>query len=386
MPKIRYAVLVNDKSLTSTTTSGTETVDLPERGIATELVVQVTYTKTSSNDRPLPDFDAITKLEVLVDGSTVVKSLSGQEVRALMWYNKGPFSAGGAFWGAGGDTDCYTILTMYFGRFAGDTLYGLDLSKYANVQLKITFDTSTTSVDGLTYDAATSPAVKYNVMVKLLDGAPSGFKNMYVQSREIDNFTATASTEHNVEIPRGFDLKGLLWKSGYLNVTWTSSVGSIKLDFDNGQWVPIDMDHENIKAAFLSWFPEPVKLGWWDKAASADTVNLQVHQLAGMGSMSAAGSGEILYYDMHETGLHDIAKFDNAGNAITSQTNNHISVEGWGPMQSIYIPMGQLTDGSVDFIKTTDYGRIDLKITPGSSNNASQKGYVVAEYYKPNGS
>jgi len=385
MAKVRYAVLENDKTLTSTLTSGTETVDLPETGILEELYVNATYTKAYSNDRCLADWDAVTKLEILVDGSTVVKSLSGQEARALQWYNKGAFGPSGEFWSTGGDTDCYTILPLYFNKKAGDHTCGLNLDNYSNPQLKISFDTSTTSIDGNTYDAATSPSFKYNVLAKVVDGIPAGFTNRYVQSREIDSFTATASVEHTTEIPRGYDLKGLMHRSGYKGVTWTSSVGHQKLDFDNGKWVPIDMDHEDIKAAFLSWFPEPVHVGWYDHAASGDDCNLQVHQVMGMGNAAGNTNTAQIWFDMHECGLYDIVKNDYAGAAITSGVKDHIAVTGWGPMQSVYLPMEQLVDGAADSVRTTDYGRIDYKILAGSSNNASQKAYIVAEYYKPNG-
>ncbi len=385
MSKIRYAVVANDKTETSTQTTGTVTIDLPEQGILTELYPQITYTKESSNDRPLADWDALTKLELLVDGSTVVKSLSGQEARALIYYNKGPFATTGLFWGTGGSTDSYSGFPLYLNRWAGDNMTGLDLNVYSNPQLKLTYDVTQTSIDGCTYDAATTPAFKYNVMAKILDGAPSGFINKYCQSREIDNWTWAASTEHGTEIPRGFELYRLMYRSGYLNVSWTNMFDKLKLDFDNGVWKPLDLDHEHVAMLQKAWFPWPVTAGWWDKAASADTANLMVHQLAGMGHASAAGTGEFIYYDMHETGLHDIAKYDNAGSAITSQTNNHILVQGWGPMQTICIPMKELMDGGQESIITTDYGRIDLKITSGSSASSSGKGYVVAEYLKPNG-
>jgi hypothetical protein len=385
MAVVRYAVIANDKTETSTSTTGTITIDLPEKGILAELYPQITYTKAYTANRPLPDFDAFTKFEVLGDGSTVIKSLSGQEVRALIYYNQGPFATSGLFWGTGGDTDSYSAFPLYFNRFAGDTKAGLDLSAYSNPQLKITYNCAATSIDGNTYTAGSTPAVKYNILAKIFNTAPPGFTNKFVQSREIDNFTQAASTEHATEIPRGFDLYRLMYRCGYLNVSWTDHFNKLVLDFDNGSWTPLDLDHEHVAMLQKAWFPDPVQAGWWDKAASADTVNLQVHQLAGMGFANAAGTGMYVYYDMHESGLHDILLYDNAGSAVTSGVNNHIFVQGWGPMQSICIPAAQLMDGGQDAIPTGGYGRIDLKITSGSGESSSAKGYIVAEYLKPNG-
>jgi hypothetical protein len=351
----------------------------------TELYPQITYAKESSNDRPLPDYDAFTKIELLVNGSTVVKSLSGQEIRALIYYNHGPFATTGLFHGTGGDTDSYSGFPLYLNRWAGDNKAGLDLDQYSNPQLKITYDVTQTSIDGLTYDAATTPAVKYNILGKLLNEAPSGFLNKYCQSRQIDSWTQAASVEHQTEIPRGFDLYRLMYRSGYHDISWTQAFDKLKLDFDNGKWLPLDLDHEHVAMLQKAWFPRPVTAGWWDKAASADTINLQVHQLAGMAYTGAASTGTIPSYDMHECGLHDLVKYDNAGAAQSSQWNGHVFVQGWGPMQTICIPLKELVDNEEDAIVTTDYGRIDLRITTGASASSSAKGYIVAEYLKPNG-
>jgi len=385
MSIIRYASLANDKTETSTSTTGTVTIDLPEKGILTELYPQCLHTKVYSNDRNLPDYQLVTKLEVLVDGSTVVKSVTGQEARALCWLNGGPFTTTALFNGNGGDTDSYTGLPLYFNRFAGDMKAGLDLAAYSNPQLKITYDSTQTSVDGHTWDATTSPSFKYNVVAKILETAPVGFIGKYCQSREIDVWTQAASTEHTTEIPRGFDLKGLLLKTDYYETTWTAGFDKLKLDFDNGQWVPLDLDHEQVAMLFKAWYPHPVHVGFWDKAASADSADLQVLQLAGMGFTSAWGAGGELSYDMHECGGHDIVVKQSGGTAESSGVNFHVMVNGWGPMGCIYLPMKELIDGTTETVNTTQYGRIDLKVTASSGASSSAKGRVVAEYLKPNG-
>jgi len=384
MAKVRYAVIANDTTETSTSTGNTITVDLPETGVLSQLNVQCTYTKTNTDDRCLPDWEAVTKLEVLVDGSTVVKSLTGKEARALVSYNKGPFTGTGWFWGAGGSTDSYTGFPLYFGKNATDKTCGLDLGAYSNPQLKITYDTSQTSCDGLTYDAATTPSFKYNVMAKIFDGTPAGYTNRYVQSREIDSYTVAASTEHNCEIPRGYDLKGIMLMARYLNVGWNSLVDHVKLDFDNGKWMPLDMDHEDLMACVKDWYPEPVIVGHWVKSASQDTADLCVGQVHGLSDAATGGTVAQTSYDMHETGLHDVVKYNYDGGGVSTSDTTWETIVGSLPMSTFYIPMDQLTDGALDSIKTTDYGRIDFKVTTGSGSGSSAKNRIVAEYLKPN--
>jgi len=385
MAKLRYAIIANDTTETSTSTANTITKDLPETGILNMLDLQVTYTKEYSNDRSLPDWEAVTKVEVLVDGSTVVKSLTGKQIRALTFYNGGPFTGAAWYWATGGSTDSYCMLPLYFGRNAQDTKCGLDLGQYSNPQIKITYDVTQTSCDGLTFDAATTPAFKYNIGAKIFDGNPAGWMNKYVQSLQLDSYTVAASTEHPVQIPRGYDLKGLMIEARYLNVGWNALVDHVKLDFDNGTWVPLDIDHENLMSLSKHWFPNPVIVGHWIKSANADTADLCVGQVHGLSDAATGATVAQTSYDMHETGLHDVLKYDYAAGAVSTADCTWETIIGSLPMSAFYIPMNQLVDGAMDSIDTKAWGRIDLKLTTGSGSGSSAKNRVVAEYLKPNG-
>jgi len=385
MAKVRYAVLANDTTETSTSTANTITVDLPEDGILSILNVQCTYTKTQTDDRCLPDWEAVTKLEVLVDGSTVVKSLTGKQARELVFYNGGPFTGTAWHWGLGGSTDSYTGFPLYFGKSASDRTCGLNLGAYSNPQLKITYDTSQTSCDGNTYDAATTPTFKYNIMAKVFDAPPAGYTNRYVQSRQIDSYTVAASTEHNTEIPRGYDLKGIMLENRYKEIAWNALTDHVKLDFDNGKWVPLDFDHENVLAFVKDCYPQPVIVGHWARAASQDDTDLCVGQVHGFGNAATGATVAQMSYDMHETGLHDVVRYDYAGAAVSTQDAAWELIVGSLPMGAFYLPMDQLLDGAADSIRTTDFGRIDLKVTTSSGSGSSAKNRVVTEYLKPNG-
>lgn len=385
MAKFRYAVLENDVAKAAATTSGTETIDLPERGILSEVIPQVRHKSAYVDNTMLPDYLAVTKLELLVDGSTVVKSLTARQAMALMWYNKGPFSINNNYMSVGNVNVVYDAFPLYLGRFAGDTKCGLDLSQYSNPQLKITWDVSQTSVDGVTYDAnTTDPTFTYNVMAKLIDGTPSGFQNQYVQSREINQYNPTGTGEDTTEIPRGYPLKGLMLGSRYVSIAWNAFFDHVKLDFDNGKWVPIDMDYENLAQAFKHWFPEPCIYNTWLKQADGDNFDQCMMQAS---SLSYAGAGSNVYHclwGVFEFPIYTMSIYSHDGTQNTAATDIFYQVTGWGPMQTIYVPMGQLVTDGMDAIDTTEYGRIDLKIgTSGASTSAITR--VVAEYLKPNG-
>jgi len=385
MAKIRYSVLENDKALTTTTTSGTETIDLPERGILSELILLVRFAGAYVDNTLLPRFLGISKVEVLVNGSTVVKSLDGRQIRALMWYNGGPFATAENYNAAGNSNKTYDLFVIYFGKHANDTTCGLRLDAFANPQLKITWDVATTSHDGITYDVYATPAFVYGVIAKIIDETPTNFTDRYVQSKQIDSYTVSASAEHNTEIPRGYDLKGVMIGARYTSVAWYELLDHVKLDFDNGKWLPIDLDYEALAAAFKCWFPNECEWGAWIDNANGDDLDTRVMAINGMGFTSGSSSIGMICWEVFEFPLYTIGKYDPSGNASAIKTVMNLQVRGWGPHQTIYLPMLQLLNGEFDSIKTTDFGRIDLKIKTGSGSGTSASNKVCAEYFIPNG-
>ena len=386
MARFRYAVLEKDKAKGTTVTSGTETIDLPERDILSELMVQCRSLGAYSDDMVVPMHVQVSKLELLVDGSTVVKSLTGTQVRALQWYNGGAFGLDDPNQSAHNENFRYTNFPLYLGRFAGDTKYGLDMSAYSNPQLKITWDVSTTSWDGLTFDAHTSPTFTYSAIAKMIDGRPAGFTNKYMQSREIDTWTNANSAEHATEIPRGFDLWGIMHRAAYYNIKPYDLLDHIKLDFDNGKWLPIDMDYGQFWQVYKSWFPKPCEAMRYCVFTHGDTFDTRLNWVTHFDANELGTTTEMTRITTGLRGMTTISVTDHDGAAWGTAIGAWVRAVGWGPHQTMYIPMKQLTDGDMEVIPTTDSSRIDLKCTTGSAAGTSGTQHVVAEYLKPNGS
>ena len=119
--------------------SSTYRRDLPEYGYLSSLMLQISGDQAS-------DFaiggglwriiDYITKVEVIANGSQVVKSLTGQQAQALAFYDQ-LIPALDTWRGYATNTQFCNIL-LNFGRRAYDPDYGLDLSKYDNVEVRVT--------------------------------------------------------------------------------------------------------------------------------------------------------------------------------------------------------------------------------------------------------
>lgn len=385
MARFRYAVLEKDKAKGSTVLKGTETIDLPEGDILSEVMIQARSLGDYSDDMVVPMHVQLTKIELLVNGSQVVKSLTGTQVRALQWYNGGAFGLDDPNQSAHNENFRYTNFPLYLGRFAGDTKYGLDCGAYSNPQLKLTWDTSITSWDGLTFDAYGTPTFTYSVIAKMIDGSPPGFTNKYMQSQEIDTWTTGTGVPHKTEIPRGHDLWGIMHRVGYYNMKPYDLLASIKLDFDNGKWVPIDMDYGQFWQVYKSWFPKPCEAIRYCVFTHGDTFDTR---LAWVTHFDASELGTTCSGVRITTGLRGMTTISVAahgGGAWNTAIGAWTKAVGWGPHQCIYIPMKQLTDGETEVVPTTDYKRIDLETAAGASSGGTGSQHLVAEYLKPNG-
>lgn len=231
-----------EKDLSLGATSGTKTIDLPKSALISEVLLRFTATNGSNQNRANHIHDKISKIEVIVNGSEVVKSLTGVEVQALAFFSTGQFpldwtceDAASVQW------DTFLVL---FGRYPGDLKYMLDTSKVLNPQLKITWDTSGAGPDSTDlFSTSTYPVIDVSVM-QLMDGAgisPVG----YFKSHEITTWDPSANSEvKRVELPVGNKYRRLvvrIFSNGY----WQHQrLANAYLDLNVGARQPFKMDTE----------------------------------------------------------------------------------------------------------------------------------------------
>jgi len=385
MVKMRYEVLEQDTAKPSALDAAIEIIDLPKKGILTELTIQARSLGAVGTEIVTPMWVILQKVEVLVKGAQVIKSFTGNIMRALEWYNHGPFGMSCDYWGEDNNQARYRSFTIYFNRFHGDTAYGLDLAAYESPQLKIDWDCAQTSSDGMTYGAHGTPTFTYSVIAKIYDGTPAGFQNKYVKTSIIDQWVTTASTIHSTEIPLGFPLRGLIYRGAYVDINNEYTLEKIKLDFDNGSWVPIELNYAQFWHVFKQWFPEPVQVGMTLRTDDTPDFDPQVYKVVSLSNAPAGANQIIASLTTSRRPFGQIMALTASATASTTAATMWMNIFGWGPMQCLYIPMSQLTDGAAETINTNAYGRIVLSCTSGASSGTSGYQYIVAEYDIPNG-
>lgn len=116
-------------------------VDLPKDGILGALLFRMSVAGVSGAFAQADKFrilDFIDKIEVIADGTTVIKSLSGQLVNALQFYDQGITNLD--YWHSYATGTKWCHLLLNFGRNLFDPLYALDLGKFTNVELRVSND------------------------------------------------------------------------------------------------------------------------------------------------------------------------------------------------------------------------------------------------------
>jgi hypothetical protein len=182
-------------------TSGLDTIELPNKGLLSGIDLTVWGTCGAGGDKPdVWLHDRMTKIELVVNGSQVVMSLSGEQILALMLYKgmelfshdmKNMVSA-----------SCEEFFHIPLGRYYHDLEYMLDLGRVNDPEIRIEYDFTKTSANGWTNGVAMSTAPSRKVIPHILrdaDVVPRG----YIKTSEVGRFTSGVSKKENVNLPRG---------------------------------------------------------------------------------------------------------------------------------------------------------------------------------------
>lgn len=218
--------------------SGLETIDLPEKGLLGGLELKVYAKPGATGD--YPDFwihDALQKIELIVNGSKVVKSLEGNQLLAHMMYQHIPIFSHDVKnqIAVSGEEFFYINLGLKY----HDLDYLLDLGQVSDPELRITYNFSQTTINGWTHGQAfaTTPKPAYSLIPHILREptvAPKG----YIKTSEIYRFTSAAGKKHNMHVPRGPVYANLYLQSRYNGEGLTLNLDKVELNINSDDVIP----------------------------------------------------------------------------------------------------------------------------------------------------
>src|SRR5487761_2548224 len=196
--RLRDVYLLNQQSLND---SDTVTVNLAGVGKILYLRIQYQDQNGATSNTLCKLNGSVSKLQV-IDGSTVIQSLSMREAQSKNFFDFGrmPFQI------LSEDDDIVLIEEAFldFRRHPNDTQFYFDTSMYQNPQLQLTHALPVSATAGfVTGDG------RLTVIARVIDsGAPSRLG--VVTAKEVDSFATAASGDHNTDLPIDYPTVAIL--------------------------------------------------------------------------------------------------------------------------------------------------------------------------------
>jgi len=367
--KTRDAVLAYQE--TQSSDASTKTIDLdivdPVSAIAFEFQAQGGTTRNQNN----PLHRCITKLEV-VDGSDVLCSMSFEEAQALQFYKtcKQPFIRIAEM------ASDYNVIgcMILFGRYLFDREYALDLTKFANPQLKITWDLAKIrAVSGTT--AFATGTFKITAVAKVMEGLPSPGK--FLMDKQIESWTGATSGDKRHQLPVDYLYRMLMIRTYYTVSDVNENITALKLTCDTDKYIPFDRDVKQMDAEMAQLFGDCVI---WKRcfATTGDQVWVPVNKEPQV-SLIPTAADIIPFYAWCWSGEFYLVLEDYSSTSITADKRIDAMIEGHALHATLPIPMGVMDEPDTWF-NPTEYKKVELITTEAVASDNS----IVAEQVRPN--
>lgn len=216
------------------TAESTDQWDFPDHGRLGSILLKLSGPEISGYGQsggPWRIIDEISKIEVILNGSEVCKSLAGDLVQALAFYDQG-VTAPDPWRNYATNTQwCYILLN--FGRKLFDPASYLDLSRFSSAELKIT-NTASSSAD---FSSLACTILQY-FLEEPGDVPPIG----YMRTEEWRKWDTVADETKYLDLPTDLLLRRLLLQaipdvdSSYVEETGMHNVmDDVELTLDSGK-------------------------------------------------------------------------------------------------------------------------------------------------------
>lgn len=390
---VRYGVQALLDRQTQSSDSQTFKYDLPSKGglSGLDLILRATNGGTSNLDHWLPE--TISKIEIIGNGDQRLFSMSGEEAFRYFWWKNG-IPADYNFTEYLSEKQKVTF-PLRFGRFLGDQLYGLDLSKFQNIQLAIEYNLATGGAVGATGFLTSTMEISAQMHITEVGKTPS-YRGM-ITPREFYTWTSSASGEKEVELPSQWPLLGYMIYAREEATSWLDTVVKQRLSLDNDARQPYRGRIEHQLAALYARLTER-SLKFKLMGTDAGTKHVPMDPIKALafnipGTTWVTGSVDGLTKFMAGTFSADTitlqgqemtyAKAGVVSSAVAASSLDscEMIVHGY-PGQSFYRPLGD-ENTFEDLLSPSEWS--DAKVIIEEGNAGASCALIVEEIRPPNG-
>ena len=359
------------------TEAQTEVFDLPKVGVISNLMLEIRHLSGSEN-MDIFMSDIVSKVEIIGDGSTVIKSYKGKHIQTIMALDDGKmppdkeFSPSGACWG---------YFDIRFGRYPGDEIYGLDCGRWKSLELKITYATAAGGEAGTTGFTATYGKITVWGLYAPVGTpvAPIG----YIKSEQKKTYTTVAATEYDLDLPSDYPYRRLLLFQETLGSDVQRGFEYTTINVNSGAKKPVDRLHGN---DFRHW--QAIVGGhdfWWVKRyyiATLEEWTTIYTPIRFMRQVQASGgaAAQACYFNAQDSHMFSVRGTGSGAGWI------QIAVRGICPHGCLALDLEKLSGGKhgTEAMQTawdcTQADDIDLEFTASHANLSLS---IVLEQYVP---
>jgi hypothetical protein len=252
--KCELATIVSREAQTSNTAVYRK--DLPKSGCYSALDIGIRLTNGATSAINMDLLDAIKRLSLVINGNDYRYHLSGQEAFRLYWLRHGkpmPY-----IWTESASGVNEVWFRMEFGRFIGDQVFGLDLSRFDNVQVAVDYDAV---LFGGAVAATTFATGTFTVTI-LAHQFPytkrPSFRAM-CGDREFYNTTSAASGDIVQNVPSSNPIAELAVMAIEDAVAEATDITDVKIGSDNFSKIWINGKWYNLQSIQSANMDEPVE-------------------------------------------------------------------------------------------------------------------------------
>lgn len=354
---------------------------LPYQGLLGSMYLRISgdeITALGSNGGSWRILDYISSVQIVVNGSVVIKSLTGYELQACAFYDQGVVPP--SKWRNYASNTQFESFLLNFGRWLKDSNCGLDLSKYSSVELWIT-NTATGS-------QFTSLAVTVEDLY-LMD-APSAQFPYYMNTQEWAVWTTVQDEWKYWNLPTEYPIRRILLNAIHAVDANNIATGAmadlmdeIKFLLDTGNTTVIDASleyvmHEN----FLEQGKMPIT-GGWPYINNGKGIRLDVGETLFAAGIMGTQAGTIATVDPTIDSAR--SDFTQVGYSYLADHPMGLVTFGLAPFETAVITTNQDEDVS-SFLDPNARKTVQLNIhTRNSSSAASGRNAIVLDRLYPAG-
>jgi len=352
---------------------GTYTLELPDHGLLGSIMIHVYGGAVTDSMIAVEKWrmvDYINKIEIIGNGSEIIKSVNGRVGKYLAWLDGGGGAPDKAHNYGSSTKRHHSVIN--FGRRLFDPDYGLDLGRWGSVEIKITNDaaaaqfTSAPSIDIICY--------------WLREGSPSQF-NGYFRTEQWREWTTVAAEKKYLELPPRHSLRRLILQTDpdvggtmLAETTLYNVAYGIELSIRSGKLKVFDDTLRDL------WYENYFHMGR-DVLQAIEPYHTQDYGIrTGVGQMLGAGGVRIPHNGVQDTATPSLHPgLDSSTIARMTDTDSDqdsLLIMGLALENCAVIPFDQLGNPA-DYLDLKADGTVELMVETRDASSAADGNIVV---------